>query len=167
MAAPLITSLSPPSATAGGAGFTLTVNGTGFMPGSVVFWNSTALTTTYVNANQLTATVPASLIAVGTVNPAIVTVFNAGDCNPLSFGVLFGITGCPQIKIVKVALTPANADPFTQAHGLGVAPLAVTFEMTSDGAFWLQNPTKYDATNIYLVPSAGGITGNAVMVTPC
>ena len=70
---PVLTSLSPSSATAGGPAFTLTVNGSGFIPtmfslqgpvpGSVVQWNGTALTTTFVSTTQLTAAVPASDIA--------------------------------------------------------------------------------------------------------
>ncbi len=36
---PAITSLSPPSATAGGSAFTLTVNGSSFISGSAVRWN--------------------------------------------------------------------------------------------------------------------------------
>lgn len=52
-----------PSATApGGPSFTLTANGTGFVSGSVIKWNGTALSTTFVNGSQLTATVPASNI---------------------------------------------------------------------------------------------------------
>jgi len=58
-----IASLSPPTATAGGPAFTLTVNGSGFVSGATVEWNSTALATTFVSASQLTATVPAALIA--------------------------------------------------------------------------------------------------------
>jgi len=63
---PSITSLSPPSATAGGAGFTLTINGSNFLSagGSVAQWGSAALTTTYVSATQLTAAVPAGDIMV-------------------------------------------------------------------------------------------------------
>jgi FG-GAP-like repeat/Cep192 domain 4/Abnormal spindle-like microcephaly-assoc'd, ASPM-SPD-2-Hydin/FG-GAP repeat len=66
-----------PDATApGGPDFTLTVNGTGFVPGSVVNWNATALATRFVSGSQLTATVPAANIAgprtasVTVVNPA-------------------------------------------------------------------------------------------------
>ncbi len=73
---PTISSLSPTSATAGGAQFTLTVNGTGFLSGAAVQWNGTALTTTFVSATQLTATVPAGLI--GSVASASITAINAG-----------------------------------------------------------------------------------------
>ena len=58
----VITGLSPASATPGGAAFTLTVNGSGFISGDTVKWAGTALTTTFVNATQLTAAVPANLI---------------------------------------------------------------------------------------------------------
>ncbi len=75
---PTITSLSPNSVVAGGADFTLTVNGANFLPGAgatVVRWNfSTALATTYVSSTQVTAAVPASLITgAGTFNVSVVT----------------------------------------------------------------------------------------------
>jgi hypothetical protein len=69
--------LSPSSATAGAAGFTLTINGTNFAAGSVVKWGTTALATTYVSASKLTAAVPKSLIA--TAGTASVTVTTAGS----------------------------------------------------------------------------------------
>jgi hypothetical protein len=64
--------LEPTSVAPGGPAFTLTVNGTGFVSGSVVNWNSTALATTFVSASQLTANVPASLIV--TASTASITV---------------------------------------------------------------------------------------------
>lgn len=71
---PVLTTLSPTSATAGGAAFTLTVNGTGFVTGSVVRWNGVNRTTTVVSATQLTASIPATDIA--TAGTASVSVFN-------------------------------------------------------------------------------------------
>jgi hypothetical protein len=64
-----------PDATApGGAGFTLTVNGAGFVAASTVNWNGSPLATTFISDTQLTATVPASDIA--TASTAAVTVAN-------------------------------------------------------------------------------------------
>jgi sugar lactone lactonase YvrE len=60
---PAISTLSPTYIDKGGAAFTLTVNGAGFVSGSTVYWGSSALTTTYVSATQLTASVPATDIA--------------------------------------------------------------------------------------------------------
>ena len=57
---PAINGISPAYTNAGGAVFTLTVNGSGFIASSTVYWGTSALTTTYVNATQITAQVPAA-----------------------------------------------------------------------------------------------------------
>jgi trimeric autotransporter adhesin len=75
---PTTTSISPSSATEGGAGFTLTVDGTNFINGvSTVRWNGNNRTTTFVSATQLTATIPLGDIA--TQGTASVTVLNTGN----------------------------------------------------------------------------------------
>jgi hypothetical protein len=76
---PTVAQLAPASATAGGAAFTLTVNGTNFGSTAVVNWNGTAQTsnTTFVSGNQLIVAVPAAAIATsGTVT---VSVTNPGS----------------------------------------------------------------------------------------
>jgi hypothetical protein len=73
--APAISGLSPNSATAGGAAFTLTVNGSGFATGSNVEWNGSVVVTSYISANQLSASIPASLIKAA--GGASVTVLNS------------------------------------------------------------------------------------------
>ena len=60
---PMITLMSPISASAGGVSFTLTVAGANFNSSSVVYWNTTALTTAYVSAGQITATVSNAQLA--------------------------------------------------------------------------------------------------------
>ncbi len=60
---PYIDLISPVSVNPGTTGVTLTVLGTGFVSTSVVKWNGTALTTTYISAKKLTATIPNSLDA--------------------------------------------------------------------------------------------------------
>jgi hypothetical protein len=68
--------LVPDSAAPAGAGFILTVNGTGFASGSIVTWNGSALATTFVSQSQLKAAVLSSDIAkpgvasVSVVNPS-------------------------------------------------------------------------------------------------
>jgi len=66
--------LVPTSVAPGAAGFTLTVNGTGFVSGSVVHWNGTALTTNFVSSSRLTASVPSTDVA--SAGSAWVTVTN-------------------------------------------------------------------------------------------
>ena len=87
VAAPVLTALSPDSATAGGAAFTLTATGTGFTSDVVVNWNGTALSTTFINSTTVTAAVPAANIASG--GTASITVKNSGGT---SGAVLFFIT---------------------------------------------------------------------------
>ena len=83
-AAATLTSLSPTTRTAGGAAFTLTVNGTGFISGSsVVQWNGSSRPTTFVSATRLTAAIPATDIALAGI--AQVTALTSGAAsNPLT-----------------------------------------------------------------------------------
>ena len=85
--APTVSSLSPNSATHGGAGFTLTVGGTNFTSGSVVYWGTTALAaggTGYVSTTQVTAQISSAMIAnAGTVNVYVHT--SSGNSNTMQF----------------------------------------------------------------------------------
>jgi uncharacterized protein (TIGR03437 family) len=97
---PTIASLNPNTATAGGAAFTLTVNGTSFISGSVVRWNGSDRTTSFINNTQLTAAIPASdIAAAGTAN---VTVFNLAPGGGLSGALPFTINQSPPARIVRV-----------------------------------------------------------------
>src|SRR6202142_1742875 len=67
--------LGPAAAQPGGAAFTLTINGTGFVPAPTgVMFGSARLTLTNSTATQLTATVPlASIAAAGTASVSVLT----------------------------------------------------------------------------------------------
>jgi uncharacterized protein (TIGR03437 family) len=128
---PAISSLNPVSATAGGAQFTLTVNGTGYLSGAVVQWNGTALSTTFVNSTQLTATVTAALIATG--GNASITVMNAGGNTSTSTAFPVNIP-TPAIS----SLSPNSAN----AGGAG-------FTLTVNGASFLSNATvQWNGSNL-------------------
>lgn len=88
--APAVSGISPAFTSAGGAAFTLTVTGSGFISGSTVYWGSSALTTTYGSATQLTAQVPATDIATGGTTAAITVQTpspGGGTSNPFQFEV--------------------------------------------------------------------------------
>ena len=57
--APVVTTLSPASTLAGGAAFSLTVNGSKFLASSIVRWNGASRPTTFVSATQLQASIGA------------------------------------------------------------------------------------------------------------
>ena len=61
--APVLVTMSPAYAVAGGAAFHLSVSGAGFVPGSTVLFGGSAVSTQYVSDTQLTASIPASAIA--------------------------------------------------------------------------------------------------------
>jgi|HubBroStandDraft_6_1064221.scaffolds.fasta_scaffold21173_2 hypothetical protein len=81
--------LMPDSAQPGGKGFTLTINGAGFVSGATVHWNEHSLPTTFVSGTQLTAAVPRSDISHA--QTATITVGNprpgGGSSNPVFFPV--------------------------------------------------------------------------------
>ena len=96
--------LVPASARPGGAEFTLTVSGSGFVPQSVVNWNGSPRATTFVSSVRLTTMILASDIA--TKGTASVTVSNpspgGGTSNVTFFQVMshetnvaLGIKGAP------------------------------------------------------------------------
>jgi Bacterial Ig-like domain (group 3)/Abnormal spindle-like microcephaly-assoc'd, ASPM-SPD-2-Hydin/Beta-propeller repeat len=103
---PILTKISPTSANAGGVAFTLTVSGSGFLSSSTALWNGNALTTQYVSATQLTASVPASLIAqAGT---AQVAVSNPGPGGGSSSVIDFAIAGTTTSTTTTLSASPAG-----------------------------------------------------------
>ena len=82
--------LSPDAVAPGAAGFPLTVNGTGFVPGATVKWNGNTRVTTFVNQSRLTAAILASDVV--TPNTASVTVTKPGPGGGTSNVVFFEAT---------------------------------------------------------------------------
>ena len=116
---PVLSSITPNTAVAGGASFTLTVNGTGFINGSTINWNGAAYTTTFVSSTQLTASFPAASIVLAATVP--VTVYTptpgGGTSNAINFIITAGNNPLP----VVTGLTPNNV-----TVGGGSFTLAVT-----------------------------------------
>jgi hypothetical protein len=111
---PLINQPLVPDAVAPGAtGFTLTVNGSGFVSGSVVDWNGSPLVTTFVNSSQLTASVPAADIAAA--STASVTVFSPAPGGGLSN------TGFVEVTKATAAIFLTRTDYSDTDNPCGVA----------------------------------------------
>ena len=130
--APTISSLSPAFTSSGGAAFTLTVNGTGFVSGSsTVYWGSTALTTTYVSAMQpyLTAQVPVSDIASsGTANITVQTPSpGGGTSNALVFEIDSGSSGSgPTFTTITATVAPGATATYPVTLPSGASDVTVT-----------------------------------------
>jgi hypothetical protein len=109
-----VTSITPTSATVGSAATTIAAVGTGFVSGSSVSFNGTAVPTTVSSATALTATVPATLLATTGNFPFVVT--NPSPGGGVSVPVTFTV-GNPDPTITT--LTPSSAVA-------GANPTAVT-----------------------------------------
>jgi hypothetical protein len=95
---PVIASLNPATAYAGGNGFSLSVKGRAFAPASAVLWNGSSRTTSFAADSVLQATILASDIAIA--GTASVAVVNPG--NDTSNTISFTITQPPSGLSVRL-----------------------------------------------------------------
>jgi hypothetical protein len=99
--------LVPTTVAPGGASFTLTVNGTGFVSGSSINWNGTPLSTTFITSSQLTATVPAANIAKA--STASITVSNPSPGGGSSNVVFFAVSSPTNLEFTSFPNTNVGA----------------------------------------------------------
>jgi len=152
-AGPALASISPSFTAAGSATFTLTADGANFLnPTSKVEWDhsQTLVTTTFVNGNQLTATIDTSLLTAGVHD---VTVFDATQTPNESQRLRFAVTGtAPTLTSISPTSTAAGGSAFTlTATGSG---------FTCGGA----TPTVVDFHGDLLTPSTCSATSMQVTV---
>ena len=169
---PAVSSMSPKAATVGSPSFTLTVNGSNFIPksdpsgGSQVRFNlgptQTSLPVLNITASQITATVGANLLVNATAAPltAIVTVFNppaagtpagnGGVANPTSGG---GGTSPGGLSFtVNPVGTPSNAAPRAEAAQASEDTPAVS----ADGRFVAYAATQGDHSQVFVRDTCEG-----------
>jgi uncharacterized protein (TIGR03437 family) len=127
---PVASLVSPSSVTEGAAGFTLTVQGAYFTPTSIVLWNSSALATTFASTAQVTAAVPANLVAAaGNVS---ITVSNSGRLISKALGFVVTAAPAPVQALPAIAsggvvnafsaLTPIAPGALISIYGTNFAP---------------------------------------------
>src|SRR6266404_692450 len=143
---------APATATPGGAAFTLTVNGTGFVPGASVNWNGSPRSTTFVSNTQVTGTIPATDIAAS--GTASVTVFNPS-------------TGGGTSNVVFVEITVASASVgFGLSGDFGAGGTLswniIVGDFNGDGKLDLAVATSGDNTISVLVGNGDGTFGPPV-----
>ncbi|MCS6842145.1 MAG: cell shape-determining protein [Roseiflexus sp.] len=177
--APTISAINPTTAVAGGPGFTLTITGTGFISSSVVRWNGSDRSTTFVSSTRLTASIPASDIA--TAGPAYVTVFNPGPGGGTSDPVTFNIQSTnpqPTISSVTPEVIPVgNSDVALTVTGSNFVansvvrwngtPLTTTFVSATELRATLpaaQRGVAGDGSVTVFNPAPGGGASNAATV---
>jgi hypothetical protein len=117
---PTIISLVPDQTAAGGAGFTLGVNGSGFVPASVVRWNGSDRPTTFESSSELSASISAGDLAGG--GEIEVTVFNpapgGGESTPATFAVTdFSLSASPSSQTVQQTMNTEYTVTVTAEFG--------------------------------------------------
>jgi hypothetical protein len=139
-AIPSVTQVSPNSAFAGSGDLTVTITGANFINSSVASFGAIALKTTVNSSTQITAVIPAGLMASGAVNN--VTVSNPAPGGGTSGAAAFTVNN-PQPSVTSVSPNPV--------HG-------------SDSVFTIIGSSFVPTSNITLVP-AGSATGRTLSVT--
>ena len=166
---PTITTLNPNSATAGGAAFTMTVTGTGYISGAVVKFGATSLTTTFSSSTQLSAAVPASSITTaGTASVTVVNPSGGGTSNAVTFTINSsssdpcGGTGGATLQRINVNLIGPGV-------GVGKNIMLTAIGTFSDGTTQpVVCPVSWSSANPSIAsvdPSSGVVTGVAGGVT--
>src|SRR4030095_13745202 len=160
---PQISSISPSSANAGDAAFTLSVSGAGFVPNSVVRWNGSTRATTFVNGTSLSAAIPAS--DVGNPGTAAVTVFNpapgGGGSNAVSFTII-APNPVPSIGAIDPTSTIAGSGGFTlTVTGSGFISSSVVQWNGSNRATSFANGNRLTAS----IPASDVATAGSAGVT--
>lgn len=161
--------VSPTAVAPGGLGFTLTVNGAGFVPGSVVNWNSSSRVTTFVNKSQLTAAIQTSDISVeGTAQVTVVNPTPGGGTSNgeyvvitspntfLSFGSTIYTAGKAPLNVIAADLRgDGHMDVVTSNQIAGTIAVLLG---NGDGTF--QPPASYKVRSQPLGLAAGDFNGD-------
>lgn len=125
---PTLTSLNPNTSYNNVPSVNLAANGTGFVNGSVIVWNGTAMQTTFVSSTQLTTTIPGTdLILVGTAN---VFVLNPDSTvsNTLPFTITVNPATTPTLTNISPTKTAVGSPGFTLTlNGMNFAPGCVAY----------------------------------------
>ncbi|MGA7381005.1 MAG: choice-of-anchor D domain-containing protein [Terriglobales bacterium] len=121
-------SLSPPSAAAGAANFTLTITGTGFTSGTQVWVNNTFRSSTFVNSTTLQVTVTAADIASPTAFQIFVQNFPSGSVCSVSAAMPF------LVYQPGVAITAAPASLTFASQAVATTSTAKSVMLTNTGS---------------------------------
>jgi hypothetical protein len=164
---PTLTSISPASVFAGGSTFTLTATGTDFYSSSVINWNGSAKTTTFVNATTLTASITAADIA--TAGTATVTVTNPVPGGGTSSGQTFTINTnvSPTIAVTSSFtnfIGEANVASTSQTYTVGGSNLADNITVTASTDYQVSLDNSSWSSSAIINQSGGSVASTTVYV---
>jgi hypothetical protein len=162
---PLITSITPTSGEIGSANLTITVNGRGFKPLSLVRLDGVALPTMFVSDRQLTALLPAGILVQAHVAQLLVEAPEPDlrRSQPVNFTVAYPAPSLTGLSLDTASVGEANLVVIASGSGFS----------TSSKVRWsgVELPTTYSSpTQLSFVLSAGQLaaegTFQVTVVTP-
>ena len=159
---PALTALAPLQATAGGDALTLNLTGERFVANTVVHFGAQPLVTTFIDAEHVSAAVPATLLAAAATVP--VRAFNpvpgGGYSNVINFTI---IDSGPRID----SITPTSGEPGTTVtiNGGGFDP-ALSNNKVRFGGNVSATVLSASATQLVVPVPANAQTGAVVVETP-
>jgi len=176
IATPLtLTSLSPAAAVPGGPGFTLTLNGTGFTPSTVVSVNEAFPTVKFISSTELSVTVTAAQIAKPGAFQVWIDSFPSGAACAAFAALPFTVADSPIVlpTPLSVAFSPQLVSTTsaaktvtlknTSAATLSISSITATgnFSVASNTCGSTLNSGATCSVNVTLTPSiAGALTGS-------
>jgi len=166
--APTLTSVSPAGAIAGGAAFTLTVNGSNFVNGSTVMWNGSARATTFVSARQVTTAIAAADITMAASVPVTVVTPapGGGTSGALTFPIASGGPTIPSAGPTLTAISPTSATAGSVAFTLILTGSGFSSGATAQWNGAARTTTVVSATQLTAAITAADIaTAGTAQVT--
>ncbi|MEO6727080.1 MAG: hypothetical protein ABIP14_17465, partial [Blastocatellia bacterium] len=174
--APAISSINPTQVMAGAGAITLTINGSGFVPGSIVRVNNADHSKTFVTSNQLVVNLSAEEVAGG--GTLIITVFNNAPGGGTSNAATLAINNpVPELTQIVPNSVAAGSGAFTlRLNGIGFVPASVvrwngqaratTFIISTQLAIQLSAADLASVTTATITvfnPAPGGGTSNSML----
>jgi outer membrane protein assembly factor BamB len=151
---PTLASLTPTSINSGSPDTTVAITGTSFVPSSVVQANGTNLTTSYVSATQLSATVPAAMLV--NAGNLTVTVTTPSPGGGTSSGQTFQVLAVVTLSPPSPSVLTGQSQTFTVSVS-GTSNQSVTWSIQGAGT---------GNSTVGTISSAGVYTAPAVVPNP-
>ena len=125
---PTLTSLSPNTSYNNVPSVALTANGTGFVSGSVIVWNGTAMQTTFVSSTELTTTIPGTALTMAGTENVFVLNPDSTVSNTLPFTITVNPATTPTLTNISPTKTAVGSAGFTLTlNGTNFAPGCVAY----------------------------------------
>jgi hypothetical protein len=158
--APVLSAVSPDTASAGRSTATFAVSGSDFRKESLVHWNGAAIATQYVSSTELRATVAeAQLQAPGAASITVVTPQPGGGTSaPVAFSVIYG----------RPAVTSLSADTVTTGQSSGSITITGSGFTPASTVQWngnLQAVTYQSPTRLGVILNATGVQPGTLPLT--